>query len=392
MSIFHAQPEAALRHAEAPASEHGHALDPALEKDRRSPRGHGHEYWLFTITVLNLSPLLIDWIVLRQHFSLALLLRLGVVAPIGIFGLWLCHFTTHTRLQAWATAAATLALSLVATALGQYAAEPYATRYMMAAQFLIFGAAVFTALPWRLTKLMTLIAVAGFALIVSSGLRWPPLDGNLDLVVFCLTTTAIALYLRRRKDLQLAEIINLRKLDSSHASELRDANHKLSLLSHTDPLTGVFNRRYLDRLVDQLAISIAPNAGYGLLMIDVDHFKFLNDRCGHLHGDQCLRLIATAIQRSLRSSDDAVIRYGGEEFAVVLPDADLFETMQVAEGLRAAIGALRIPNPGLGPEAFVSVSIGAYSATTAEDVTDSLRCADQALYCAKQAGRDRVFV
>jgi diguanylate cyclase (GGDEF)-like protein len=162
------------------------------------------------------------------------------------------------------------------------------------------------------------------------------------------------------------------------------------VLSNADPLTGVFNRRYLEAFIDRLALSIAPNAGYGVLMIDVDCFKLLNDCGGHPEGDRCLRLIASAIQRGLRSSDDTLVRYGGEEFAVVLPDADLAETLAVAERLRAAVAELRFQHPGLEPGMFVSVSIGAYGADIDEAVTDALRQADAALYTAKQAGRNRV--
>jgi diguanylate cyclase (GGDEF)-like protein len=162
------------------------------------------------------------------------------------------------------------------------------------------------------------------------------------------------------------------------------------VLSYTDPLTGVFNRRYLEGFIDRLALSIAPNAGYGVLMIDVDRFKLLNDRAGHLEGDRCLRLIASAIQRGLRSSDDTVVRYGGEEFAVVLPDSDLAETIVVAERLRGAVADLRLQHPGLEPGMFVTVSIGACAATIDEAMTDALHRADAALYSAKQSGRNRV--
>ena len=161
-------------------------------------------------------------------------------------------------------------------------------------------------------------------------------------------------------------------------------------MSYTDPLTGVFNRRYLDGFIDRIAETIAPYAGYGVLMVDVDRFKLLNDLSGHLYGDECLRRIATTLQRGLRDSDDFVIRYGGEEFAVVLPDADLEETLAVAERLRAMVAEQRIPHPGLGPEGRLSVSIGAYSALISDDMIEALRCADRALYGAKQAGRDRV--
>ena len=144
---------------------------------------------------------------------------------------------------------------------------------MMATLFLIFGAALSVALPWRATKWMTAIATLAFAAIVSSGLSLPPRLDNLDLVLFCATAAASALYLCHRKDQQLAKVVDLRRIDFTHARELRKANRSLSLLSYTDPLTGVFNRRYLDRFIDKLAATIAPYSGYGVLMVDVDRFN-----------------------------------------------------------------------------------------------------------------------
>jgi len=345
---------------------------------------------LLMVGALNLVTIPIDLLVLGRNLALALTLRLAVVTPLVLGGLALCRFSRSTRLQVLASATMIIVLVLVSASLGQFADEPFASRYMMATLFLIFGAALSVALPWRTTKWMTVIATLAFAAIVSTGLSYPPRLDNLDLVLFCATAAASALYLRHRKDQQLAKVVDLRRIDSTHARELRKANHSLSLLSYTDPLTGVFNRRYLDGFIDKIAESITPFAGYGVLMVDVDRFKLLNDLSGHLYGDECLRRIATTLQRGLRSSDDFVIRYGGEEFAVVLPDADLEETLAVAERLRAMVAEQRIPHPGLGPDGTLSVSIGAYSATIADDVIEALRRADQALYGAKMAGRDQV--
>jgi diguanylate cyclase (GGDEF)-like protein len=364
---------------------------PISEAERHAKPRPAQLGWLLSLGFLNLSTLPIDYIAMSQRIDLALVLRFGVVTPIVLAGLALCLFDFSARAQAVVSAWATVALAVTAIVLGQFAAEPFATRYLMAAQFLIIGASLLAALPWRDTKIMTIAATMAFVTIVGSGLRWPPAFANLDLVIFCVATSAVALSLRWRKDQQLAELLDMRRIDWSRAIELRKANHSLAMLSNTDPLTGVFNRRYLDGLIDRLAVSIAPNTGYGVLMIDVDRFKLFNDYGGHLEGDRCLRLIAGAIQRGLRSPDDIVIRYGGEEFAVILPDADLNKTLTIAERLRLCVADLRVQHPGLPEGSFVSVSIGAYHAVVGENVTDALRLADAALYNAKQAGRDCVL-
>jgi diguanylate cyclase (GGDEF)-like protein len=364
---------------------------PAPATERRAKPRPPQFGWLLSLGFLNLSTLPIDYIAMSDRIDLALALRFGAVTPIVLAGLVLCLFDCSPRAQAIVSACGTVALAITAIVLGQFAPEPFATRYMMAAQFLIIGASLLATLPWRDTMIMTIAATAAFVVIVGSALRWPPAFANLDLVIFCVATSAVALSLRWRKDQQLAELLDMRRIDWTRAIELRKANHSLSVLSNTDPLTGVFNRRYLDGLIDRLAVSIAPNAGYGVLMIDVDRFKLFNDYGGHLEGDRCLRLIAGAIQRGLRSPDDIVIRYGGEEFSVILPDADLVETLAVAERLRLGVADLRIQHPGLPDGSLVSVSIGAYHAMVGESVTDALRLADTALYNAKQAGRDCVL-
>lgn len=388
MTIFRAQPEAVIPHADTIAA----ATPPELAWDAEHPalRRDRQLQLLLMVGALDLAALPIDWMVLGPHLALALALRLAVVMPVILGGLALHYFGGRLRWQLTASGAAIIALAMVSATLGQLAAEPTASRYMMATLFLIFGSALSLALPWRTTLWVTTTATLGFAAIVATGLRYPPRLDNLDLVLFCITAAASALYLRRRKDTQLAHVVSLQQIDSSHARELRKVNHSLSLLSCTDPLTGVFNRRYLDGFVERLAQTIAPYAGYGVLMVDVDRFKLLNDRCGHLYGDECLRRIADTLQRGLRDTEDFVIRYGGEEFAIVLPDANLSETLVVAERLHRMVAELRIPHPGLSPDGCVSVSIGAYSAAPSDDLVEALGRADQALYGAKQAGRDRV--
>ena len=168
---------------------------------------------LLMVGALNLATISIDILVLGRHLALALTLRLAVVPPFVLAGLALCRFSRSTRLQVQASAITIIVLALVSASLGQFAEEPVASRYMMATLFLIFGAALSVALPWHTTKWMTATATLGFAAIVSSGLRFPPRFANLDLVLFCATAAVSALYLRHRKDQQLARVVDLRRID-----------------------------------------------------------------------------------------------------------------------------------------------------------------------------------
>lgn len=131
-----------------------------------------------------------------------------------------------------------------------------------------------------------------------------------------------------------------------------------------------------------------------MLLCDVDHFKQFNDGYGHQVGDECLRAVARALQAVLRRPADMVARYGGEEFAAILPDTDPGGALRVAEAMRAAVEALRITHRHSGTDlGVVSISAGVATRVPARSQSDSaelVRQADEALYKAKQGGRNRV--
>jgi len=346
--------------------------------------------WLVAVALANLSVLAIDQLNLGDSFSTAVSLRLFVVTPLVLIGLGINVWSTSRHLQSAASAAATISLVVVTSLLGQWAPEPIASRYMMAAQFAIFAAAVFASLPWRATQIMTAVAIAAYALIVTEALQFPRALVNLDLVGFSVLIAILALSIRRQEGVRINEIQAMRRVDAARTAELHKANARLSQLSSTDALTGVFNRRYLDLFAENRSTAIVPSLGGGVLMIDVDHFKLFNDLGGHAEGDRCLQRVAAAIRSALRSPDDFVVRYGGEEFVVILPAADRPEALAVAERLRGAVIDLQIPHPDPGTGAVVTVSIGACVAGPAENIIDTIERADKLLYAAKKGGRNRV--
>lgn len=162
-------------------------------------------------------------------------------------------------------------------------------------------------------------------------------------------------------------------------------SNRLADIAFTDGLTGLHNRRRLDSdLLDTARNGARPTA---LLMIDVDHFKQINDAHGHAVGDDVLRRVAEVISRNVRTND-LPYRYGGEEFCVLLPDTEHAEADEVGERVRAAIEDDRVPLPD-GTEADITVSLG-LAAGHAADVEQLVRDADRALYAAKTHGRNRL--
>jgi len=326
-----------------------------------------------------------------RHFEFALALRLGGVTVLGLVGLGLNLWSGNRTLQSAVHAAMIVTFVAIVVTIGQWANEPYAGRYMMVVLFLIFCSALLSALPWRMTQIMTVSSTALYVVITASGLAWPPAIKNLDLVVCAVVCCLLALRGRRRKDMQIAELEAIRRSDAQLKHSLRQANEALGKLSNTDSLTGAFNRRYLDELIEHNAASIVPSLGQGVLMIDVDHFKLFNDDAGHAAGDRCLKQIVAAIRQSVRPSCDIVVRYGGEEFAVILPGMDLPDLLNAADRLRRAVSDLGIRHPALGPDHVVTVSVGAAIAEPDEGLSSAILRADQSLYRAKRAGRNRAL-
>lgn len=177
------------------------------------------------------------------------------------------------------------------------------------------------------------------------------------------------------------------------AARMDEANDRLAAEAATDFLTGIANRRKFDvHLAEEWRRAMREGTSVALLMIDVDHFKRFNDRYGHLAGDDCLRSIAAVLSAHIRRSGDLAGRVGGEEFALHLPGAVLEEALRVAEDLRTAIEALAVRHEdGIGGRLTASIGVAAMRPTVGQEPRALMRSADQFLYEAKAAGRNRVI-
>jgi diguanylate cyclase (GGDEF)-like protein len=180
-----------------------------------------------------------------------------------------------------------------------------------------------------------------------------------------------------------------------HQIERREALRReasaLQTIAWTDALTSVPNRHFFTEALGRACRSERRSGQQAILMIDIDHFKLLNDRYGHPVGDGCLRNVAQALQRALVRPDDVLARYGGEEFIVLLRDSSAADAQAVAERLRATVQKVGIENVD-SPQRVVTISIGVASAELTDE-TAALRLvedADRALYEAKCAGRNLV--
>jgi len=172
---------------------------------------------------------------------------------------------------------------------------------------------------------------------------------------------------------------------------LNSANAILENISLTDGLTGVANRRHLDKFLEtEWARAIRNKSAISLIMIDIDYFKQFNDTYGHLAGDECLKQIAQSIQRLVNRPSDLVARYGGEEFVVILPETEDIKT--ISEEIKSVIDNLNIPHSDSDVHQNVTISIGCCSLKPQinEQPSRLLDMADRQLYLAKNQGRNLI--
>jgi two-component system cell cycle response regulator len=172
--------------------------------------------------------------------------------------------------------------------------------------------------------------------------------------------------------------------------ELKRSNELLKQLSNTDPLTKLHNRRHLTEVLGkEIQRAERQKAFLTFIILDIDHFKRVNDTYGHQNGDVVLVALAEAIQSGLRAYDLAA-RYGGEEFVLVLPGTSLAGGVTVAERLRGAVQGLTFAPPLESLDVTASLGVATFPSSLVDSIDSLIRQADEALYRAKQNGRNRV--
>jgi diguanylate cyclase (GGDEF)-like protein len=177
-------------------------------------------------------------------------------------------------------------------------------------------------------------------------------------------------------------------------ADLRKAKEALKLIATHDSLTGLGNRRLFEGALDiEFGRGARQSSSLSLIMLDIDYFKRYNDAYGHVAGDHCLAEVARAVKGCCHRKADLAVRYGGEEFAVLLPDTDIHGAMVIAEQIRRSVMDKNIIHSG-SPTGFVTVSLGCYSfvPTGRDSMEVFIERADAALYQAKHSGRNRSAV
>lgn len=355
-------------------------LERRYEQDTLQPRRQ------FLIAV-GLSGLLIynvflisDWLTVNDMFVYLALGRLCLISPIFI-GLLL--FTHHARSR-WtmevSASFGTVVAALLPAVMMVYSTSPYRIHYQMG---------------------MLLIMVFG------TMIQQPPLRYAIASMVGMLVVVLVSTYLAEFGDFLLWQVNTLlfvstaglllmssyfleRGARMSYLFALRGRLLEVQLMAiaRTDPLTQLFNRRYLAEVMASIWDEAAAEP-VAFILLDIDHFKSYNDNYGHPQGDVCLKLLSQVIQQTAQAADALAFRFGGEEMLVVMRNADASQARALAEALRAAVTALAVPHPVLGEGRYVTISLGIAAGLAPQTSGEALiASADSALYDAKHAGRD----
>jgi len=305
------------------------------------------------------------------------LLRLGVACPALVVILAATVIPELQRHYQWIASTAVVVTGISVMLISGFAAAEGLPQFQMGDVLVVVYATLFLGLLFRA---VLVVATALLISFISIGLYLGVSSEHLIFaasVVFATTLMSVLSALRMERLLR-ANFIE---------------NRLLNDIAERDGLTGLYNRRMFDNLTNRLWLQAQRNQeSVQVILVDIDHFKPYNDLYGHQAGDNCIRRVATIIARATKRPFDFCARYGGEEFALVLYAPSGSDSTALAEQIRRETMALNIPHAHSDAAGILTVSIG--SATAEPDTKRSLagliQSADEALYRAKQLGRNRV--
>lgn len=350
------------------------------------------------ISMVNYNAfLLVDAMLVPDVLEQALLLRLFLFTPLGGLLIFLCWRYRHLVLMLpnWmlesAVALYGVVASLTIAMLLHQTSSPYTYAYHAGfVAVLVYGNLVqrlrfACAACFTLAVLLIHYHAAWTGPRMPDQVHWPMLAFVSAMAGYTLMTNHRLEQEERQRFLQLSRAQSLR-------GQLRDSRAQLEVVSRLDALTGVANRRGFDIHLQHMASQQwRQGQDLALILVDVDHFKAFNDRYGHPAGDECLRLVAKALDQRLPKGDALVARWGGEEFVLVLPGLGLHAASVLADDILMAVQGLGIRHEcsPTAPSVTISLGVAVWAGASVETLDQLVSRADAALYQAKHLGRNR---
>ncbi len=340
-----------------------------------------------------------DYLLAGDVFWLAVKVRMGFFAPFGLALLSVVSIGREWMLRAWSTMMKESLIVLSGVLAAASLAYIASASHLPTSQLYHAGLAVVVVYGNLVQRLRFRYAVVFSALVLAIHfmglLTLPTYNPRLSVPLLSMSLASAVFTLMANHALERDErrFYLLTLSQQFVLKQLEDVRLRLQTMSRVDALTGLFNRRHFHDHVQQIWRR-AQHSGEGvaIIMLDVDHFKLFNDRHGHQAGDDCLVMVAQAMKACVRQPGDVVARFGGEEFIAVLPQTDLGAALAVAERVRQAVAALGIPHEASSAATVVTVSVGvaSWAVQPGQAVATLLKAADDALYRAKNDGRNRV--
>jgi diguanylate cyclase (GGDEF)-like protein len=362
------------------------ALERRFEEDTQERRCTRLRVGILVSAVLYNCFLIADWLLVPDVFRIATLLHLGLVTPWMLFAAW--AMTKRPRPFVRECLAASVPLFIILQidyGFASTTSESAAHYQYVIIPTLLYANVSLHRLAFPFARAVTAAVVIWHAAVVLSAnyIGGPVAAMILVQIAICAYITLVANYTMER-DLRRAYLFSLRD---------RFRHLQADAASKRDALTGLANRHHLDIELGRLwAVDGEQPTMVSVILMDIDHFKRLNDRYGHGAGDLCLKRMASILIAELGAASEGAVRYGGEEFLVVLPEMQLVDAMRIAERIRRSVETATIPNEGPGIFGIVTASFGVASAFVGElTAAELIAVADTALYAAKRKGRNQVW-
>jgi diguanylate cyclase (GGDEF)-like protein len=362
------------------------ALERQFEEDTQERRSARLRIGILVSVVLYNFFLIADWLLVPDVLRVATLLHLCIVTPWMLFAAWMMTRRPRPFVRECLAASVPLLIILqVDYGFASTTSESAAHYQYVIIPTLLYANVSLHRLAFPFARAVTAAVIICHAAVVLSAsyIASPVAAMILVQIAVCAYITLVANYMMER-DLRRAYLYSLR-------DRLR---HSLAdAASRRDALTGLANRHHLDIELRRLwAVEGEPAAMVSVILMDIDHFKRLNDKYGHGAGDLCLKRMASILVAELGGAAEGAVRYGGEEFLVVLPAVQLVDAMRVAERIRRSVEQATIPNEGPGLPGIVTASFGVASAAVCDlTAAELIAVADTALYAAKRKGRNQIW-
>ncbi len=339
-------------------------------------------YCLFLINDYSFRP---------DTFTTALMLRVGVMLPFGLPILWWVSRGVSAAQRETLMASTVIVATVISCLIVAESTVPYSYLDVFSFGLILLVGNIVYSLRFSYACVSSAISILIILVFVLPYEPMPPEVKRLAMftIIAQALFTLVANY--RFEQSERTSYLHVLKEKLRAGYYLQD-NQKLTRMSVTDSLTNLANRRQFDAVLP-IRWQEAADKGLclGLMVIDIDHFKAYNDYYGHPQGDVCLRQVAKAMQANSRDSD-LVVRFGGEEFLVLMTNATPEAAKPAAERIRCSVEALGIPNHGVSAHSIVTISVGVAVLRPTVGLTpaDLLLKADEALYEAKRQGRNRI--